>query len=138
MKRTWTEYSETWQDSPMSYWVHVEADGRPYYEAEAFDPPRPGPVPGRGYATHFVECDGFTFEFSSLAELEECARILSQKALPSTLRLSAKRIGGAGPNGHWLSRLPAHVKPWRYRQKAARYLTEAGKALKQEPSRSSP
>lgn len=116
----------------MSYWVHVEADGRPYYEAEAFDPPRPGPVPGRGCAKLFVECDGFTFEFCSLAELEECARVLSQKALPSTLRLSVKRAGAAGPNAHWLSRLPSRVKPWRYRQMAARYLAEAGKALKKE------
>lgn len=132
MKRAWIEYRETWQDSPMSYWVHVEADGRPYYEAETFDPPHPGPVPGRGYARLFVECDGFTFEFSSHSELEECVRILSQKNLPSTLRLSASRAGGAGPNSHWLSRLPSDVKPWRYRQKATRYLLEAGEKLKQE------
>jgi len=135
MKRAWIEYREAWQDSPMSYWVHVEADGKPYYEAESFDPPRPGPVPGRGYPRLFVECDGFTFEFSSLAELEECARVLARKALPSTSRACAVRSGGAGPNRHWLSRLPSHVKPWRYRQTAARYLAEAGEALERQLSR---
>ena len=129
MKRHWIEYGPAWVDSPLSYWVHVEADDRPYYESERFDPPRPGPVPGRGYARLFVELDGVTLEFSSLAELDHLIEVLSRKALPTTRSLSARRPGGRGPNSHWLSRLPAKAKPWRYRQRAVRYLSEVRGAL---------
>jgi hypothetical protein len=30
-----------------------------------------------------------------------------------------------GPNSHWLSRLPAKAKPWRYRRRAAAYLQQS-------------
>ena len=29
-----------------------------------------------------------------------------------------------GPNSHWLSRLPASLKSWRFREGAVRYLAE--------------
>ena len=40
MKRHWIEYQETRPTCPMTFWVHREADGKPWYEAEEFDPPR--------------------------------------------------------------------------------------------------
>ncbi|MCA9727561.1 MAG: hypothetical protein KC729_07750, partial [Candidatus Eisenbacteria bacterium] len=104
-------------------WVHRETDGRPWHEAEVFDPPRPAPIPGRGYAVYKVEVDGFVFEFASLAELRVCIETLSQKLLPRPLDLSRGR--GMGPNSHWLSRLPAEVKSWRFRVKAVSYLRRA-------------
>ena len=132
MKRCWIEYHDGWRDSAMSYQVDVEADGEPYYQAARFSPPRPGPAAGKGHARFFVDCDGFTFEFSSPLELDQCVEVLSQKHLPSTSELSARRLGRLGPNRHWLSRLPARAKPWKYRQLATRHLARARDAFERE------
>ena len=40
-----------------------------------------------------------------------------------------------GPNSHWLSRLPANVKSWRYREKAVAHLEEALVKSEQELTR---
>lgn len=142
MKRHWIEYCPAWTPQPMSYWVHIETDGKPWLESSAFEPPLPKPVPGRGWPVYFVECDGFTFTFASLAEIEVCLSTLSKKVLPTTLRLSAERGTGMGPNSHWLSRLPKGMKPWRYREKAVRCLTAAKADFEKEtaecPKRRSP
>ena len=113
----------------MSYWVHVEADGRSWQDATAFEPPLPGPEPGRGFARYFVEIEARQLVFASLAELEECVRVLGIKPLPTSTQLSrarhANRRGPApGPNSHWLSRLPAHLKSGRKRERVLKYLTE--------------
>jgi hypothetical protein len=109
----------------MTFWVHI-----PVYEGSRkhpvrYEPPMPKPVPGRGWPLFLVEQDGFTFRFSSLAELDVCVATLSQKLLPTTRRLSEIDGRGAGPNGHWLSRLPKGTKSWRYREKAVRSLLTA-------------
>jgi hypothetical protein len=109
----------------MSFWVHRELGNRGWSESTEFDPPLPGPVAGRGFATFCVEFNGVTFRFASLDELRVCIATLSKKLLPATRRLSAERGSGMGPNSHWLSRLPAKAKPWRYRERAARYLERA-------------
>ncbi|MDQ3904101.1 MAG: hypothetical protein M3300_01295 [Actinomycetota bacterium] len=124
MKRYWIEYTPTRTTSPMTYWVHVPTDGRPWYQAAMFAPPLPRGIGGKGYPLYAVEIDGFTFRFASLAELRVCITTLGQKHLPTTIRLSAGR-GGAGPNSHWLSRLPKETKSWRYREQAVRYLQKA-------------
>jgi hypothetical protein len=113
----------------MTFWVHIEADGKPWSQAGVLDPPAPKPVPGRGWPIFHVEFDDFTFRFASLAELDVCVETLSKKLLPTSLRLSAKRAAGVGPNGHWLSRLPKHTKSWRYRERAVKYLEEARRDL---------
>jgi hypothetical protein len=125
MKKHWIEYRKSWTKEPMTFWVHIEAGGKPWCEAESFNPPAPKPVPGRGWPVFLVEFDGFTFRFASLAELDVCVATLSRKVLPSTRRLSAERGTRVGPNSHWLSRLPRGTKSWRYREKAIRYLVEA-------------
>ena len=107
-------------------------DGFRAASSEAFDPPRQAAIPGRGYPVFKVECDGFTFEFSSLAEMRVCIEILSQKLLPRTIDLARERGSAKGPNSHWLSRLPGRVKSWRYREKAVAYLCEALKAFAQD------
>ena len=114
MKKHWIEYSDEWHPGPMSYWVHIETGGD-WHSSTNHEPPLPGPKPGKGYPQFFVEFDGFTFDFASLDELRVCISTLGQKLLPTTKRLSQERRGGMGPNSHWLSRLPAKTKPWRYR-----------------------
>jgi hypothetical protein len=123
MKNFRIEYTEEWQRGPMTFWVHIEADGRPWYEATVFTPAAPSPIPGKGYPRFFVEVDGFTFEFASLDELEVCIDTLSQKLLPSTQ--CETQIRGTGPGKHWLNRLPAGTHSWRYRQKAVKVLRKA-------------
>lgn len=125
MKRHWIEYRDTPPVCPMTFWVHREADGKPWYEAEKFDPPRQAAVPGRGYPLFKVEYDGFVFEFSSKAEIRECIATLEKKLLPRSIDLSRKRGTRKGPNSHWLSRLPADVKSWKFREGAVAYLRVA-------------
>lgn len=125
MKRYWIEYSEEFSRSPMTFWVHKEIGDGPWYQAIDFDPPLPKPVPGKGFANYFVECDGFTFQFSSLDEMNEAIEVLSKKNLPTSRQLSERRGTTKGPNSHWLSRLPGSVKPWRYREKAVKVLSDA-------------
>ncbi len=124
MKRHWIEYAETWQNAPMAFWVHREVDAEHWFQATRFEPPAPAVEPGKGYPIYFVECDGFTFEFSSLPQIERCIDILSRKAMPSSLELSGQRGTSKGPNSHWLSRLPQKATPWKYRQKAVAYLRQ--------------
>lgn len=125
MKKRWITYDENWRSSPMSYWVHIEADGRPWHAASRFEPPLPSPVPGKGFPRFHVEFNGCTFEFASLDELRACIATLGQKLLPTTIRLARDRGGDMGPNSHWLSWLPPKAKPWRYRQPAVAYLEKS-------------
>jgi hypothetical protein len=122
MKRHWIEYRETSPRCPMTYWVHHQVGES---DAQEYDPPKQAVVPGRGYPLFKVEFDGFIFEFSSLAEIRVCVEILGKKLLPRTIDLSRERGTGVGPNSHWLSRLPAHTKSWKYREKAVTYLQES-------------
>ncbi len=136
MKRHYVTYTERWEPSPMWYWVHRPADGNPPYRSTTFEPPLPGPVPGKGYPRYHVEIDGFTFTFASLHELDACAELLSRKHLPSTYRLTRDSV--SGPGSHWLSKLPSNVKSWRYREKATEYMRRARRDFErgvEDPSR---
>lgn len=123
MKNIRITYEAEFVSGPMTYWVHRQLDDVPWIYSENFEPQLPKPVKGLGYANCYVEFNGFEFRFCSIEELKEAIRVLSQKNLPTTDRLSEGR--GCGPNSHWLSRLPASVKSWRYREKAVKYLEEA-------------
>lgn len=114
MKRHWIEYRPQWTESPLSAWVHR------HVESGVRRPPPPSPIPGKGFAVYWVEVDGYTFQFASLAELGECIAVLGNKLLPSLLQLS--RVPGVAPEQHWLRPMPDFTKPWRYRQKAVKYL----------------
>jgi len=107
----------------MTFWVHIERDGKLWRDASHYDPPAPKPVPGKGFALYFVEFDSALLQFSSLAELQVCIEALSQRALPSNLRLTQKRLGGVyGLSHHWLNRIPLRSMAWSYRQKVVKYL----------------
>ena len=122
MKRFSIEYSSTWTPGPMSFWVHHHLDGTHWNNATRFSPPLRGPVAGSGYPTYFVDYRGTRLQFASVDEIRACIDILGRRVLPTTFALSAARGPGLGPNGHWLSRLPAKLKPWRTRQALTAYL----------------
>jgi hypothetical protein len=100
----------------MTSWVHVPASSDP----STLIPPAPARIPGRGYPIYFVEIDGFTFQFASLHELRVCIDVLGKKLLPNTILLAKQR--GGDPDQHWLRKMPDETKPWRYREKAVKYL----------------
>jgi hypothetical protein len=130
MKHWWIEYRPQWTESPMSCWVHLPTDALPWYQAQQFEPPLPRPIGSKGYPIYFVTAGRFTFQFSSLAELEQCIETLSQKILPPTVfEYEGKQYYA---NRHWLSRLPGKVKSWRDRQKAIKVLVKARESFKEE------
>lgn len=101
-------YAKDWRTIPGAYWVHIPV---PEHEGEYF-PPAPHEVPGKGYAILQVPFGAHLLEFCSAAHVQHYIDILSMKLLPTTTQLSQQRGSGAGPNGHWLSRLPAELKPY--------------------------
>lgn len=133
MKHWWIEYYQEWTESQMTYWVHLPVDGlfwnRPddscsfWDQSRQFEPPLPQPIFGKGYPIYFVTVGYFTFQFSSLHELDKCVETLAQKVLPPTIRTDHGIQCYA--NKHWLSRLPGNVKSWRYRQQAIKVLIKA-------------
>lgn len=125
MKKHWIEYWPSWQRGPMTFWVHVEAEPKPWRDAKLFHPPVPEPVPGKGFAVFWVEFDSALLMFSSLIELRTCIDTLSQKSLPSNLILTQKRGANYGPSNHWLNRIPLRSMAWPYRQKTVKYLKTA-------------
>lgn len=112
----------------MAYWIHVQKSGESWYRATEFDPPAPEPEGRLGYRVLCVESCGMTFWFTSKEQLAACIKTLSTKPLPSTWRLARLR-GGAGPNGHWLSRLPASVKSSKGRQRVVADLGDVARRL---------
>ena len=121
--RHWIEYTTDWRTAPMAYWVHVECESEAWLKAKEFTPPAPPRYGAKGFPVLCVESDGFIFRFSSNEQLAECVHTLSCKPLPTTRQLSAARPGNAGPNSHWLSRLPGHVKSPKARGKIVQQLS---------------
>lgn len=100
------DFVADWRHAPLAHWVHRAIDpatGR-------YEPAAPAAVPHRGYPLLRVSFGVDELVFSSAAQLLHCIDVLARSSLPTTRRLSADRASGAGPNGHWLSRLPARLK----------------------------
>lgn len=114
----WIAHVPDWRAAPMAYWVHLEQDGRHWYAADAFEPAAPRALPRRGYPLLCVACGATVLHFSSRAQALAFIEVLSRTPLPTSTRLSRLRPGSAGPNGHWLSRLPAALKSARGRPRA--------------------
>ena len=118
------DYVRSWRAAPMAYWVHIEQDGKPWYEAEVFLPPAPQLIPHKGYRVICLELAGVCLRFTSLTQMEELIRVLSMKTLPTSRRQSEIRGKGYGPNGHWLSRLPSSLKSPRNRSRVVAQVKE--------------
>lgn len=126
MKKWRIEFTEKYQPGPMSFWVHLPVDNAVWHGATRYEPPLPQAVPGKGFPVLYVDVFGVELQFSSPEEGEHFLAILRQKNLPTSLQLSRLRGANYGPNNHWLSRLPAKLRPWRRRQ---RFLPIIGRAL---------
>ena len=114
-------YVDNWLIAPGAFWVHVPVVGKP----GTFEPPAPTEVLHKGYALLQVEFQSATLVFSSAAQIEHYIDILARKLLPTTRQLSVQRTNNAGPNGHWLSKLPSNLKTPRARSELVRTLRAA-------------
>ena len=103
----------------MTFWVHIPSPA----DASTLSPPAPAWTAGQGYPVYYVEVDGFAFQFASLDEMRVCIDVLGKRLLPNTLRQARER--GGDPDEHWLRKMPDATKPWRYREKAVKYLAKA-------------
>lgn len=114
-------YVDDWLIAPGAFWVHAPVLDEP----GMFEPAAPTEVPHKGYALLHVELQSFTLVFSSGAQLKHYIEILARKLLPTTRQLSVQRTNHAGPNGHWLSRLPGDLKGPKTRSELVRTLRAA-------------
>jgi hypothetical protein len=114
-------YQPDWRAAPVAFWVHRPVDG-----SDAFDPPVPPAIPHKGFAFLHVAFDAAELCFSAPAQLDHFIDVLSKKPLPQSRALSSQRGLPVGPNGHWLSRLPATLKSPRNRMR----LVESLKAIR--------
>lgn len=112
-------YEKDWRTASMAFWVHVSVPGT----TGLCDPPAPVAVPHLGYAFLRVEFESHELQFSALAQLDHFIEVLSRKPLPTSRQLSSRRGLPVGPNGHWLSRLPAELKSPRKRGKLVQALS---------------
>ncbi|HSX59093.1 MAG TPA: hypothetical protein VLF18_02730 [Tahibacter sp.] len=111
-------YEKDWRSAPVAFWVHVPVPGT----KDVCDPPAPLPIPHRGYPFLRVAFESHELQFSAIAHLDHFIDILSRRPLPTTRQLSSLRGLPVGPNGHWLSRLPAALKSPRKRDKLVQAL----------------
>jgi hypothetical protein len=116
------ELRNDWRDAPLAYWVHVESPVGNWYGSTTYEPAAPKPNGKSGYPHLIVEYGRETLEFSSPEQLAHFVKVLSMNPLPTTRTLSALRGDGAGPNGHWLSRLPSALKGAKQRAQLVRAL----------------
>ncbi len=130
MARWRIEFDENYRSSPVSFWVHRHQDNDIWAEATRFEPPLPQAIVSKGYPRLIIDAFGTKLEFSSIEEVEHCRQVLSQKNLPTSRKLASLRQSSLGPNSHWLSRLPADLKPWRKREKLLPLLDAGLDALK--------
>jgi len=111
-------FESEWRYAPLAYWVHVPIAGTD----DLFDPPAPPIIPHKGYALLRVRFEDHELQFSAPAQLKHFIEVLSTKPLPTSRQLSSLRGMDVGPNGHWLSRLPAELKSPRKREKLVQTL----------------
>lgn len=124
-------YNDSFYRTIVSYWVHVgvDEDKCSYYSCKKFEPPFPAKVFGKGFPYLTIKTEGTSFVFASLAELDHCIDVLSQKNMPTTRMLSEKRDENSGPNKHWLSRFPAKYKSWNKREKLVKAFQKSKKEI---------
>jgi len=112
-------HEKDWRTASLAFWVHVPIPGA----MGECDPPVPRAVPHLGYPLLRVEFESHELQFSALAQLDHFIDVLSRRPLPTSTQLSSLRGLPVGPNGHWLSRLPAELKSPRKRDRLVKALS---------------
>jgi len=113
-------FERDWLTAPLAIWVHVPVGG----QAGAWSPPAPQPLANKGFPVLRVAFQRHELVFSSPAQVAHMVDVLASTPLPTSLQLSARRGIPMGPNGHWLSRLPAELKSPKLREKLVKHLRD--------------
>lgn len=133
-------YNQQYVMGPMTPWVH-KAVGGGEDGPRVYNPPRPLPIPGKGYATFTITVDRFPFSFTSLHELDEAIRVLDEPVLPiadapakgkKVLPIHRRLDPHGAANKHWTSRLPPSMQGWAKRRKIVFELKQGRDAIKKE------
>lgn len=131
-------YNKDFVMSPMTPWVHRSVGGGEEGEPVRYDPPRPLPLPGKGFASFTIVVERFPFTFASLHELDEAIRVLETPVMPLVETPAAKRKQlpvqrKLDPHGakskHWTARLPKSMESWARRRKIVFALKEGRNAI---------
>jgi hypothetical protein len=135
MPKVNTIYNRKRQFSPLSFWVHKPLDADTLDRASVFEPPMPGPVPGKGYPVYEIEYRGHTLFFCSTSEIRHCINILSEKVLPTTQSLAMKAGYPGYQHLHWLATWPGDIKSWKDRNELIKSLKQYLDMTEQKISR---
>jgi len=125
MKKYEITFNSLYRESPVTFWVHVRRAKSVAFDINDYEPPLSKLIGGRGFPELKLNYLGVELRFSSLHEISHYIEVLEQRSLPTTISLSLRRDSGVGPNSHWLSRLPAKLKPWKQRIKLVQLLKQA-------------
>jgi hypothetical protein len=141
MKRSWLTYHRAFPWTPMSGWAGARLFGWASQRTASGQWKRPRQVPHpfptslKLWCLLHVDFDGVGLIFATPRELDQFLDVMGQRLLPSGPRLAATWGGSTlkgpslgRPNNHWLSRLPAKAKPWRFRRSVIAYLKNAREA----------
>lgn len=128
MKSAAISLHDAFPETPVSGWVGARWVAWVPQTSASGQPKRPRQVPHPFLSQRRVWCllhvhfDGVDLRFSMPQELDHVIEVLSQNPLPSGRSLTQQCVIGR-PNRHWLSRLPAKAKSWKFRQRLCAYLT---------------
>ena len=131
------EYHREFVMSPMSPWVYRRVSAEEGAPA-VYDPPRPQPIPGRGYPMFVITVDRFPFSFASLTELDEAIKVLDEPVLrvvetagPKKQQPVQRKLDPHGAKQkHWTARLPKSMEGWARRRKIVFELKQGRDAIK--------
>lgn len=122
MKKFEITFKALYPETPLTFWVQIQKLEGGAFDVNSFEPPLSKVIGGKGFSELKVNFLGVDFRFSSVHELAHFISVMEKRNLPTTMSLSLKRNAGIGPNGHWLSRLPSRLKPWRQRVRLVKLL----------------
>jgi hypothetical protein len=123
-------YNKNYHSSPLSFWVHHDMESEIWEDATKYEPELPKAIVSKGYPMLVIDALGHELRFSSIQEVEHFIEVIKQKNMPTSSQLASKRPKSTGLNSHWLSRLPAKLKPWRNRKKYIPIIEDGLIALK--------
>jgi len=127
MAKYWLEYTEKYEESPLSFWVHKPIDADIWKDANKFDPPLPNKIIGKGYKIYKIEYKGCEFCYSSLEEIEHCISVLGNKVLKTTRELANNSWVKGYQHLHWLTKWPGNHKSYKDRQEMIKLLNKVKK-----------
>lgn len=115
MSKYWIEYTEEFEESPLTCWVHKPIDSEVWSSATKFEPDLPQKILGKGYPVYKIEYKSHEFIFSSKQEIDYCISIFSKKVLPTTNILSQSSWMKGYQHLHWSTKWPGNSKGYKDR-----------------------